>query len=78
MSVDQLEARLRENGISSITDVKTASIEITGQLGYELMKHAKPVTIGDLEKTLDQLQRDILQQIRVNEPVHDDHKKSSN
>lgn len=33
MSVDQLEARLREDGIASITDVKTASIEITGQLG---------------------------------------------
>ena len=78
MSVDQLEARLRENGISSITDVKTASIEITGQLGYELMKHAKPVTIGDLEKTLDQFKRDILQQIRVSEPVHDDKKNRSN
>ena len=37
MTVDQLEAKLRENGISSITDVKYANIEITGQLGYELM-----------------------------------------
>ena len=77
MSTDQLEARLRENGISSITDVKTASIEITGQLGYELMKHAKPVTLGDLEKTLDQLQQNILQQLRVNELVHNDHKKNT-
>lgn len=76
MSTDQLEARLRENGISFITDVKTASIEITGQLGYELMKHAKPVTLGDLEKTLDQLQQNILQQFRVNEQVYNAHKKN--
>lgn len=77
ISVDQLEARLRENGISSITDIKTASIEITGQLGYELMKHAKPVTLGELEQILNQLQSNILQQLKVNEhnhfkgPVHD-------
>lgn len=67
MSVEQLEARLRENGISSTTDVKTASIEITGELGYELMKHAKPVTLGELEQILNQLQSNILQQLTVNE-----------
>jgi uncharacterized membrane protein YcaP (DUF421 family) len=83
MSVEQLEARLRENGISSITDVKTASIEITGQLGYELMKHAKPVTLGELEKILNQLQSNIHQQSTVNEhnlfkePVQNDQKFNS-
>ncbi|MBP1156943.1 MULTISPECIES: YetF domain-containing protein [unclassified Paenibacillus] len=55
MSVDQLEARLRENGISSFSDIKTATIEMSGHLGYELMKHAKPVTMGELEKVLAQL-----------------------
>lgn len=67
MTVAQLEARLRENGISSITDVKTASIEITGELGYELMGNAKPVTLGELEKIINQLQSNILQQLNVNE-----------
>ncbi|NRD77948.1 DUF421 domain-containing protein [Bacillus sp. BRMEA1] len=67
ISLDQLEARLRENGISSVADVKSASIEITGQLGYELMKHAKPVTLGELEQTLNQLQSSIVQQL-VNQP----------
>ncbi|MBB6670847.1 DUF421 domain-containing protein [Cohnella nanjingensis] len=50
LSVDQLEAKLRENGISSFRDLKTATIEISGQLGYEWAKHAQPVTLGDLEK----------------------------
>lgn len=50
LSVDDLEKRLRLAGISSIADVKTGTIEVNGELGYELMPHARPVTIGDLEK----------------------------
>ncbi|WP_379152398.1 DUF421 domain-containing protein [Paenibacillus sp. sgz5001063] len=52
MTVDQLEIRLREKGISSFKDVKTATLEPNGQLGYELMRHARPVTIGELERML--------------------------
>lgn len=52
LSVDQLEAKLREVGIASFKDVKVATIEISGQIGYELMRHAKPVTIGELERWL--------------------------
>ncbi len=53
MSVDQLEARLRENAISSLSDVKkSATIEMSGQLGYELVRDAKPVTVGELELIL--------------------------
>lgn len=78
ITVDQLEARLRENGISSFTDVKTASIEITGQLGYELMNHAKNVTLGDLEKIIEQLQSNIHQQLvtfeqRISKETVQDH-----
>ncbi|MBO8171957.1 MAG: DUF421 domain-containing protein [Bacillaceae bacterium] len=50
MSVDQLEVRLRQQGIQKISDVKTATIEHNGQLGYELMRHAKPLTVGEFEK----------------------------
>ncbi|WP_251667014.1 DUF421 domain-containing protein [Paenibacillus camelliae] len=52
MTVDQLEMRLRQNGVSNISDVNTATLEPNGQIGYELMRHAKPVTIGDLERIL--------------------------
>ncbi len=50
LSVDQLEALLREKGITSFRDVKTATIEIGGKLGYEWANHAKPVTVGEIEK----------------------------
>lgn len=47
LSVDKLETRLRQSGISSIDDVKYATIEISGQLGYELKDHKKPLTRED-------------------------------
>jgi uncharacterized membrane protein YcaP (DUF421 family) len=49
-TVDKLEMRLRQNGISRISDVKTATLEPNGMLGYELKRYAQPVTYGDLEK----------------------------
>lgn len=52
MSVDQLEVRLRAQGITNFEDVKIATLEPNGQLGYELMRHAKPLTIGELERIL--------------------------
>lgn len=62
LSADQLEAKLRAKGISSFADVKTATIEMSGQIGYELMRHAKPVTIGEFEQALAQLQLKLPQQ----------------
>ncbi|WNQ11345.1 DUF421 domain-containing protein [Paenibacillus aurantius] len=53
LSVDQLEAKLREKSIASIADVRTAAIEINGQLGYELYRQARPVTVEELEKLLE-------------------------
>ncbi|WP_027626529.1 DUF421 domain-containing protein [Clostridium lundense] len=44
MSIDKLETRLRQDGISSIEDIKYATIEVSGQLGYELKDSKKPVT----------------------------------
>ncbi len=43
LTVDRLETRLRQSGISSIDDVKTATIEVSGQLGYELKDDKKPI-----------------------------------
>ncbi|EMK2598800.1 DUF421 domain-containing protein [Bacillus cereus] len=52
LTVDQLEMRLRNQGISKIGDVKTATLEPNGQLGYELKEDAKPLTVGDLKKLI--------------------------
>lgn len=47
LTVDRLETRLRQNGVSSIDDVKTATLEVSGQLGYELKDNKKPLTKED-------------------------------
>jgi uncharacterized membrane protein YcaP (DUF421 family) len=52
MAVDQLEMRLRTSGIEKIEDVKTATIEPNGQLGYELKEDAKPLTLGEFKKLM--------------------------
>ncbi|MEN1990424.1 DUF421 domain-containing protein [Paenibacillus hubeiensis] len=51
-TVDHLEMQLRQNGISSISDLESATVEPNGQLGYVLKRHARPVTIGELEELL--------------------------
>ncbi|MBG9541229.1 DUF421 domain-containing protein [Bacillus thuringiensis] len=53
LTVDQLEIRLRNQGISNIKDIKTATLEPNGQLGYELKEDAKPLTVGDFKKIMD-------------------------
>ncbi|HDR6819433.1 DUF421 domain-containing protein [Bacillus thuringiensis] len=52
LTVDQLEMRLRNQGISKIADVKTATLEPNGQLGYELKDEAKPLTVRDFHKIM--------------------------
>lgn len=54
-TVDQLEMRLRQKGITDFKNVKHATLEPNGQLGYELIREAQPVTIGELEKMLGHL-----------------------
>lgn len=47
LTVDRLETRLRQNGVSSLKDVKTGTLEVSGQLGYELKDDKKPLTKED-------------------------------
>lgn len=57
MSVDQLGTRLRLNGISCISkvdDIKTATIEPNGELGYELKDEAKRLTKKEFKKLMDE------------------------
>ncbi|WP_102345159.1 DUF421 domain-containing protein [Bacillus sp. Marseille-P3661] len=50
LTVDQLEMQLRQNSVSKISDVKWATLEPNGQLGFELKDDAKPVTKKDFEE----------------------------
>ncbi|MEW9121459.1 MAG: YetF domain-containing protein [Thermotaleaceae bacterium] len=55
LTVDQLEMRLRQAGIKNISDVKTATIEPNGQLGYELIEDAEPLTVGQFKMLIQEL-----------------------
>jgi len=55
MTVDKLETRLRQAGISSIEDVKHATIEVSGQLGYELKEDKKPLTVGQFKSLINEI-----------------------
>ena len=55
LTVDKLENLLRQQGIKNLSDVKTATLEPNGQLGYELQRSAQPLTIGEFEKALGHL-----------------------
>jgi uncharacterized membrane protein YcaP (DUF421 family) len=55
LPVDKLETRLRQSGISSIEDVKNATIEVSGQLGYELKDNKKPLTKEDFDMLMGEI-----------------------
>lgn len=55
LTVDKLEILLRQQGITNLSDVKTATLEPNGQIGYELQRSAQPLTIGEFEKALGHL-----------------------
>lgn len=55
LTVDRLETRLRQAGISSINDVKYATIEVSGQIGYELKDDKKPLTKGDFRTIMTEI-----------------------
>ncbi|WP_235988846.1 DUF421 domain-containing protein [Aquibacillus kalidii] len=52
LTVDQMEMFVRQQGISSINDIKTATLEPNGQMGYELKEDARPLTIGEFKKMI--------------------------
>lgn len=52
MTLEQLKLRLRQIGIADMSDIRTASIEIDGRIGYELVASAQPLTQGQAEQIL--------------------------
>ncbi|MBT2655773.1 DUF421 domain-containing protein [Bacillus sp. ISL-18] len=61
MTNQQLEMKLRQKGISFISNVNTATIESDGELGYELMENAQPITREELLKLIKENQNEYLQ-----------------
>lgn len=55
LTVDQLETRLRQVGVTSIADLKYATIEESGQLGYELKDAKKPLTRGEFLSIIEEI-----------------------
>ncbi|WP_123043079.1 DUF421 domain-containing protein [Cohnella candidum] len=52
MTMEQLELRLRRKGIANLSDIRTATIEIDGRIGYELKESSLPLTRGQAEQIL--------------------------
>ena len=52
MTFDQLEKRLRVLGVSRLSDVKSATLEASGELGYELKEEKEPATKEDMKKLM--------------------------
>lgn len=53
LTASQLDMKLRQQGITRIADVETATLETNGQLAIELTEEAKPVTWGQLKALLE-------------------------
>ena len=56
LTVDKLEARLRQSGIADIKDVQFATLESSGQLGYMLKEEKQPATKEDIQNLIQLIQ----------------------
>lgn len=54
-TVDQLEMKLRQNSVTNINDVKTATLEPNGQIGVELKENKQPATKEDINNIMKEL-----------------------
>lgn len=61
LTVDQLEANLREKNVVRMTDVMWATMEVDGKIGFTLKEDAQPVT----KKEFKQLQNDVQQALNL-------------
>ncbi|ARF14417.1 DUF421 domain-containing protein [Sporosarcina sp. P12(2017)] len=67
LTVDELEMHLRQNGIERIDDVKWATIEMSGQLGYVLIDRKQYATKEDIAR-LQLLLEDMSKQLELTIP----------
>lgn len=59
LTADKLEMRLRQARISNFSDVEWATIEVSGNLGYELKLEKQPATKEDIQRLIDILENRI-------------------
>ncbi|MFD1039096.1 DUF421 domain-containing protein [Virgibacillus byunsanensis] len=59
LTVDQLEMNLRQQNVMRISDVKWATLEPNGQVGYTLKDEAQTVTKKDLQLLRNDIQQTI-------------------
>ncbi len=62
LTVDQLEALLRQAGITAIADVQYATIESNGQIGYTLKQNKQFATKEDIQRLIHLIQTGHLMQ----------------
>ncbi|ARJ38896.1 DUF421 domain-containing protein [Sporosarcina sp. P21c] len=67
LTVDELEMHLRQSGIERIDDVKWATIEMSGQLGYVLIDRKKYATKEDIAR-LQLMLEDMSKQLELTIP----------
>ncbi|GKU81495.1 DUF421 domain-containing protein [Niallia sp. NCCP-28] len=70
LTIDQMEMRLRNKGIAKIEDIKTATIEPNGDIGYEMQGDAKPLTVGEFKKLMKKYFPMVNKQIENEENLH--------
>lgn len=63
LTVDKLESRFRQVGISSLKDVQYATLEPSGQLGYMLKPAKQPATKEDIQQLISLLQNGQLESL---------------
>lgn len=81
MSVDKLEIRLRQNGIKNIEDLKWATIEPSGQLGYLFNDQKRFATKEDIDE-IHEILIQLVSQLNISMPEqkfnNESNKPSSN
>ena len=66
LTVDQLETQLREGNVSNIQDIKVATIEPSGQLGFELNQNSQNATKEDIERLVKLIEKQGQKGIKFN------------
>ncbi|WP_026560757.1 DUF421 domain-containing protein [Bacillus sp. J37] len=57
LSIDLLEMKLRQSNVTNMNDVKYATLEPNGQVGFELKEQKKPATKEDITFILEEIQQ---------------------
>lgn len=57
LTVDRLETRLKQQGITSAKDVQIATIEVSGELGYVLKPEKQPATKEDVQLLMQEIEQ---------------------